>query len=339
MTIERQPRPARAAARQRAHALPGCRRRGAGRPRTSEITRHGRPAPQGRAAAESLVTGQRDHHAGRAGRAVRRRPTSDVALVRQAAADAGVAGRVGRRRVPAGAARPARRRRSRRCSAPPSSGSSRPTRPPGSRCRTATAGRAVGPCRARRRGHRRARPRRPAADPGAASGAPQRHAAATSYTPARARRGLRVPCRDHRSRPDARHHRARRRLRPGRPRHLLLRPRRHGADGDARSASTARRTSRAATRRAPTARCCSTSRWPAPSRRAPTCVVYFAPNTDQGFLDAVSHSGAGRPDPDRDEHQLGAERGRVDRPGPYRHGRRLRRRRGPGRHRHGGRRR
>ena len=44
-------------------------------------------------------------------------------------------------------------------------------------------------------------------------------------------------------------------------------------------------------------------------------VVYFAPNTDQGFVDAVSHRGARQPDADRDQHQLGPVRGRVDRAG------------------------
>jgi kumamolisin len=41
-----------------------------------------------------------------------------------------------------------------------------------------------------------------------------------------------------------------------------------------------------------------------------------------------------RPDADRDQHQLGAERGRMDRPGTFRHGQRVRRRCRTGRHGH-----
>ena len=49
-------------------------------------------------------------------------------------------------------------------------------------------------------------------------------------------------------------------------------------------------------------------------------VVYFAPNTDAGFLDGISTAAHAEPNPDRDKHQLGTERGQLDRPGPHRHG-------------------
>ena len=47
-------------------------------------------------------------------------------------------------------------------------------------------------------------------------------------------------------------------------------------------------------------------------------LVYFAPNTDAGFLDAVSEAAHAEPDAGVDQHQLGAERGRLDRAGPQR---------------------
>ena len=59
-------------------------------------------------------------------------------------------------------------------------------------------------------------------------------------------------------------------------------------------------------------------------------VVYFGPNTDAGFLDAVSTAAARHPDARRHQHQLGPGRGRVDRAGPHGHGRGVRRRRGAG---------
>ena len=42
-------------------------------------------------------------------------------------------------------------------------------------------------------------------------------------------------------------------------------------------------------------------------------VVYFAPNSDSGFIDAISEAATGHPGPDRDLDQLGAVRGLVDR--------------------------
>jgi len=45
------------------------------------------------------------------------------------------------------------------------------------------------------------------------------------------------------------------------------------------------------------ARSCWTSRWPARSPRRPTLVVYFAPNTDAGFVDAVAQAAHATPTP------------------------------------------
>ena len=97
-----------------------------------------------------------------------------------------------------------------------------------------------------------------------------------------------------------------------RPGQLLLRTGHHRALGDAPWASTAPATSPARTRTGPTAKCCSTSRSPARSPRARPSSVYFAPNTDQGFVDAVSDRGARDADPGRGQHQLGPVRGLVD---------------------------
>ena len=53
------------------------------------------------------------------------------------------------------------------------------------------------------------------------------------------------------------------------------------------AASTAARTP-PGSRTAPTARSCSTSRWSGAIAPGATIAVYFAPNTDQGFIDAVT---------------------------------------------------
>ena len=50
-------------------------------------------------------------------------------------------------------------------------------------------------------------------------------------------------------------------------------------------------------------------------------VVYFAPNSDQGFVDAISAAASGDPGARRHLHQLGPVRGLVDHPGTHRHGR------------------
>ena len=57
-----------------------------------------------------------------------------------------------------------------------------------------------------------------------------------------------------------------------------------------------RSTSPARTRTAPTVRCCWTSRWPAVAPGAAQ-VVYFAPNTDRGFVDAVTTAVHATPTP------------------------------------------
>ena len=64
-----------------------------------------------------------------------------------------------------------------------------------------------------------------------------------------------------------------------------------------RPAWTARSTSPARTRTAPTARSCWTSRWPAAVAPGAAQVVYFAPNTDQGFVDAVTTAVHATPTP------------------------------------------
>ena len=163
--------------------------------------------------------------------------------------------------------------------------------------------------------------------PAASSGSPRPQASAASYTPLQLGAGLRLPGRT----PTApgqsdRDHRARRRVRAERPRHLLRRPRAspaptvtavgvdgaanqpgqdpQGADGevllDIEVAARSRPARRSASTSRPTPTPASSTRSARPSTPTPT--------------------------PAGDQHQLGAERGPVDGAGPHRDGQRVRRR-------------
>ena len=160
-------------------------------------------------------------------------------------------------------------------------------------------------------------------------------AVSVSYTPVQLAEAYNFPGGHRRHRPDHRDHRAGRRVRPGRPRHLLPGPRADHAVGDrgrcrrrdepARSGSAGCRRRGAARHRG--------GRGGRAGRR------------DQRLLRTehrrrVPRRGQRcrprRPRAGRDQHQLGTARRPVDRPGPHGDGQRLRRR-GAARHRgHGG---
>ncbi len=112
--------------------------------------------------------------------------------------------------------------------------------------------------------------------------------------PCRARRSVRLPGGHRRQRHGPGHRRTRRRLRPGRPAGLL---RRAGARRTDRDGGGGRRCGRRAGRRLGGAVDVEVAGALAPGA---AIVVYFAPNTDAGFLDAVtaaSHATGGTSSP------------------------------------------
>ena len=116
---------------------------------------------------------------------------------------------------------------------------------------------------------------------------------------------LPLPGGHRRDRADHRDHRARRRLHPGRPGHVLLRPRPRHPVGDRGRRRRRVQLPRAAAR---TARSSWTSRWPARSRRSAAQLVYFARQHRPGLHQRDRPGGARHADPDRGLDQLGPVR-------------------------------
>ena len=159
------------------------------------------------------------------------------------------------------------------------------------------AGRAVGDHR------RRGRPRHPAAgEPALSAPGPRRgrDRARRQRRPWRraadgpaGRELLRLPRGDRRDRPDDRDHRARRRLQRGRPDHLLQRAQPVGPVGDGRGVDDG---SNSPGQAADGEVELDIEVAGAVAPKA-SFVVYFAPNTDQGFIDAISDAINAKPTP------------------------------------------
>ena len=115
--------------------------------------------------------------------------------------------------------------------------------------------------------------------------------------PAPGGRDLPVPGRHRRHRPDHRDHRARRRLLRHRPGHLLLRPRHRRRRRSRRSASTAPATCPDQDPHGADGEVLLDIEVAGSVAPGAAQVVYFAPNTDQGFVDAVTNAVHAAPTP------------------------------------------